>query len=342
MFQTEPILYLQSVASDLLTFLMVAITHMGYEPFYVGLICFIILGVSFRKGFLLLQLFLWQGVINDILKDFFALPRPVDVDSNIQHLGKGRPNTTPFSSMGAKGFFETLDRQVVEYFRLQSQNDGYSFGFPSGHVQGTTTLWGGMSLLFRNRTIRWITPLMIVLMALSRMCLGRHFLADVVGGAAVGGIILLVFHQLYVRWSLQDQFFERANFALGARLTNIIFPSFMIFVPLLLLPFYPDKSGVLIGINAGFLLVMLKGVPNDSGTLPKRTARVLLGVILFSVTSFILDLGIDLTGIGHEDMWIEFIEKAIPSFMIMWGSVTISVKLGLYKRETVVGEEGEL
>ena len=231
--------------------------------------------------------------------------------------------------------------QVVEYFRLQSQNDGYSFGFPSGHVQGTTILWGGMSLLFRNRIIRWITPLMIVSMALSRMYLGRHFLADVVGGAAVGGIILFVFHQLYVRGSLQDQFFERANFALGARFRNIIFFSFMILVPLLLLPFYPDKSGVLIGINAGFLLVMLERVPTDSGSLPKRAARVLLGVVLFFVTSFIVDLGIDLTGIGHEDMLIEFIEKAIPCFMIMWGSVKISVKLGLYKREIVVAEQRE-
>lgn len=198
MFQTEPILYLQSLASDLLTFLMVAITQMGYEPFYVGVICFIMLGVNFRRGFLLVQLFLWQGVINDILKDFFALPRPVDVDSNVQRLDEGRPDRSPFSSMGARGFFETLDRQVVEYFRLQSQNDGYTFGFPSGHVQGTTTLWGGISLLFRKRTIRWITPLMIVLMALSRMYLGRHFLADVMGGAAMGGIILLVSYQLYV------------------------------------------------------------------------------------------------------------------------------------------------
>jgi len=209
MFLTEPILHLQSLASDLLTFLMVAITHMGYEPFYVGLICFIILGVSFRRGFLLLQLFLWQWVINDMLKDFFALPRPVDVDSTIQHLGKGWPNTSPFSSMGAKGFFETLDGQVVEYFRLQSQNDGYSFGFPY------------------------------------------------------------------------------------------------------------------------------------SGTLPKRAARVLIGVVICFVTSFIVGLGIDLTGIGHEDVLTGFTKKAIPCFMIMWGSVKISVKLGLYKREIVVAEQRE-
>lgn len=74
MFQTEPILYLQSFASDSLTFIMMAITQMGYEQFIIGIICFIIFGISFRKGFLLLQLMMWQGLINGFLKELFGMP----------------------------------------------------------------------------------------------------------------------------------------------------------------------------------------------------------------------------------------------------------------------------
>ena len=337
MFQTEPILYLQSLASDGLTFFMEVITHTGYDPFLVGVIMLVMLGVSFRRGFLLLQLMMWTGAITGFLKDFFALPRPIYVDSNVQNLRMvSRSYLSEFTDMGAKGFLELLDRQVVETFRLQ---DDPSYGLPSGHVSSTTALWGGIALLFRNRVFRWIAPVMVILMALSRMYFGRHFLADVIGGAAVGGIILLVAHQLCIRCSLPDRFFERTNLALAAKLPNILFFCFMFLVPLLLILaglIDGDTAGGLLGINTAFLLVMSQGFSDDSGTLPKRAARVLLGFLLFFVTESVVDLGIELTALDDDLAWVEFVEDFIPTFVTLWGIVTISVKLGLYKRESAV------
>jgi len=336
MFQTEPILFLQSFASDMLTFFMLAITQMGYAPFLIGLTIFITLGVSFRKGFLLLQLILWTRVVDQILnlKEVFGLPRPVDVDSRVLRLGSDGPNRSPFTGMGAKGFFEPLPREVVEYFRPRLETD--EFGFPSGHVQFTTVAWGGISLLFKNRIIRWVTPLIVVLMALSRMYLGRHFLADVIGGAAMGGVILLVANQLYVRCSLQDRFFERAILAFSAKFPNILFFSFMFLVPLLLTltsAIDCDTAGYLLGVNTAFLLIMAKGLPDDTGTLRKRAARVLLGFLLCFVAQFVVNQGFDWVGLDEDGMeWIEFVKAAIPSFIGLWGAVTVSFKLGLYKR----------
>ncbi len=317
MFQTSIILFLQSAASDFITCFMNMVTRLGDEPSHVVIIGLILFGVNFRKGFLLFQLILWSAVLNDILKDLFALPRPVYIDSAIRHLVTGEPNTSPFNSMGAKGFFELLPLEIIEYFRPLIQNGWGSYGFPSGHVQSTATMWGGISILFKDRVIRHITPVVIILMAISRMYLGRHFLADVLGGAVIAGIILLIFHHFHARCSLED-------------VQNPI----LFIIPLLLLPFYPHKSGILIGANAGFLLVLSSGVPCDPVTLPNRAFRVLSGFIIFYATSLVLDSGIEFAGMNADNILVQFLEKALPCFMIIWGTVTINTKFGIIIPET--------
>ncbi|MCP4139893.1 MAG: phosphatase PAP2 family protein [Chloroflexi bacterium] len=335
MFQIEPILYLQSFISDSLTSFMRGITVMGYDPFFIGITMFIMLGISFRRGFILLQLVLWGVIVNNFLKQLFALPRPIYANNQVQNLGSSKLNTSEFTSMGAKGFFAPLEQQVVNAFRLQADP---SYGFPSGHVQGTTVLWGGISLLFKTKIFRWLTPVVILLMALSRMYLGRHFLADVIGGAALGGILLYLAYQLNIRYALQERFFERANFILSARLPTIIFLSFMFVIPLFLALnslVDGDIVGYLVGINAGFLMVMSKGLPDDSGTILVRIARVLLAILFFFAISFIVKFVIGLSSLDGDLIWIKILETAIPNFIALWIGVNLCVKLGLYKREKI-------
>jgi membrane-associated phospholipid phosphatase len=343
MFQTEPILFLQSFASDGLTLLMEAITQTGYETFVIGVLIIIITGVSLRKGFILFQILLWTYISTQTLKRIFALPRPIYVDSNIQNLGiVDKYSLSEFINRGAEGFFEPLKREVVVAYRLRIQNNYDVYGLPSGHVSSATALWGGLALLFRHRVLYWIAPAMIVLMALSRMYFGRHFLADVMGGMVVGVAMLFVAYQLLTRYQLQQRFFERASFALAVQLPNILFFIFLFVAPLLVAltsTMESDKLGYLLGVNTAFLVVILQGLPDDSGTLWQRAARVLLGFLLFFVVNSIVDLGINLSGINDDLAWVEFIEAAIPSFMALWGLITISVKLGLYKRENVLIEE---
>jgi membrane-associated phospholipid phosphatase len=343
MFQTEPILFLQSFASDGLTLLMEAITQTGYETFILGVLIIIITGVSLRKGFILFQILLWTDISTQTLKRIFALPRPIYVDSNIQNLGiVDKYSLSEFINRGAEGFFEPLKREVVVAYRLRIQNNYDVYGLPSGHVSSATALWGGLALLFRHRVLYWIAPAMIVLMALSRMYFGRHFLADVMGGMVVGVAMLFVAYQLLTRYQLQERFFQRASFALTVQLPNILFFLFLFVAPLLVAltsTLESDKIGYLLGVNTAFLVVILQGLPDDSGTLWQRAARVLLGFLLFFVVNSIVDLGINLSGINDDLAWVEFMEAAIPSFMALWGLITISVKLGLYKRENVLIEE---
>ncbi|HML05431.1 MAG TPA: phosphatase PAP2 family protein, partial [Methanobacterium sp.] len=95
------------------------------------------------------------------------------------------------------GIFKLPDKQVLKAFRLQESFTLSPFGFPSQHVSLTTALWGGTSIIFDSRIIRIFTPFILVIMAFSRVYLGRHFIEDVLGGAIVGLILLFLFTRFF-------------------------------------------------------------------------------------------------------------------------------------------------
>ena len=183
MFETAPNHFLQSLASAPLTAFMWGITLIGYFPFYLLVLAVIMFGVDLRRGLLLSQLLLWTLALTDVLKTTSACPdrwtwTPLCISST------PAPRThSPFASAGGHSFFGLPAARAIEYYRALS---GYSYGFPSGHVSSATTFWGGMALLFRRKWMLPVALAMIVLMALSRMYLGRHFLGDVLGGGSSG------------------------------------------------------------------------------------------------------------------------------------------------------------
>jgi len=68
-------------------------------------------------------------------------------------------------------------------------------GFPSGHATGATVFYGALAALTGvwNRRRRWLLAVgFIVLVAFTRLALGVHYLADVLGGFVVGGTFLAV------------------------------------------------------------------------------------------------------------------------------------------------------
>ena len=68
MFQTEPILYLQSLGNECFTFLMVLITTLGSPSFLVAVLVMTTFGVDFKKGVLLFQLLMWTLMVIAVLK----------------------------------------------------------------------------------------------------------------------------------------------------------------------------------------------------------------------------------------------------------------------------------
>lgn len=69
------------------------------------------------------------------------------------------------------------------------------YGFPSGHAFTATVVYGGLVQVFRRYRSPVTTAAVAVLVAaiaLSRVVIGVHYLADVIAGVAIGVVFLLV------------------------------------------------------------------------------------------------------------------------------------------------------
>lgn len=73
------------------------------------------------------------------------------------------------------------------------------YGFPSGHAFTATVVYGGLVQVFdryRNPVTTAAAVVLIVAIALSRVVIGVHYLADVIAGVATGVGFLLVMNRI--------------------------------------------------------------------------------------------------------------------------------------------------
>lgn len=158
LFSTELILRMQSIHAPALQAVMVAVTGLGYEPYFMAILLIVYWCIDSRKGKKLMLFFALSASVNYLAKIFFHLPRPYQVDRHVRGI-KAEP----------------------------------SFGFPSGHIQGNTFIWGSLTALFRSTLIGISGACIIILVALNRLYVGAHFPGDVLGGFLFGsGLVLLL------------------------------------------------------------------------------------------------------------------------------------------------------
>lgn len=332
MFQTGIHIALQSLASDGLTWLMRQVTSTGTYQFVIAMVIAVMLGVNLRKGFLLFQIIAWTAIVSEIAKQFFGLPRPFFADSRVACLEPGWDAATPFRAMGGKSFFALPQQPVIDAFRLK----GISFSFPSGHVSGGIAMWGGLAALFRSRTLSWLAPFLVALLAFTRMYLGVHFLADVLGGALLGCLMLFSAWRLAGDDENRERFFAAAQAMAFSSLPGILYFFFLFALPLLLLIFHLLSSafaGFYIGLNAAFTLSLRSGLPEDKGSLPVRLARVLLGGLLFWLLGLALRQGLTLVPAIAGSAWAIFLAAGLATFLTVWGGLKLFLRLGLYQKE---------
>lgn len=128
-------------------------------------------GLDRRQGLFVLALGLTYVALVGALKAFFQLPRPP---------GAGTPPELA-------GLPSTLAAVIDSITTAESP------GFPSGHALGSTMVWGGLALVLEWKTY-WkrigIAAGVVLLISLSRLVLGVHYLVDVVIGMALGVLVL--------------------------------------------------------------------------------------------------------------------------------------------------------
>ena len=168
------VLWLQQWASPALTEIMRAVSLWGYAPSCIAVAIVCGFGGRLRVGVTLILAIVFADAMTVAAKGAFASPRPHAVDARVRTFGAFESALLPM----ATGTSVPAD----------------DFGFPSGHV-ATTMAWAmGLAWSRRKSWQLGVAATWVALMALSRMYLGRHFPADVLGGLVVGVAALALAH----------------------------------------------------------------------------------------------------------------------------------------------------
>ncbi|MEO1653785.1 MAG: phosphatase PAP2 family protein [Bacteroidota bacterium] len=332
MFQSEIILFFQKWASPVLTYLMQGFTAVGYPALLIVILAIILFGIDFKKGFALLQIILWTAALTAFFKNLFALPRPYMVDNRVQLLdGHILELEVPFRAKGAASFWGALPKEVIDYYRPQS----IPYGFPSGHTSMATTMWASLYLLFKRPWVKYLSLTMILMVPFSRIFLGIHFLADVIGGYFLGFLVLAIAYVTVLRPRALSGYLARIQYAFFT--THLLFFLFLVFSPFLLLVLLPPEqyelAATILGINLGFLALSQGGLPNSQAPFHKRVLRVLLAFAIFILSEWLLSW---LFSFGKAaEFWGGKSSMALlQNFLFVWGSVKLGQVLGLFEKNT--------
>lgn len=333
MFQTEINHYFQSFASDGLTAFMRLITTLGYMEFFMLFLIILLLAINFKKAFLMFMVLIWTGAITFFFKDYFDLPRPFHVDNTVQRLDKQLPGDAAFdfSKRGATSFWEGLPADVLAVTRAA---DGVENGFPSGHSSIAIAFWGALAFLFKKRWVTFLCASLMLLIPFSRLYLGVHFLADVIGGVLLGGIILAAFYFIIIKPDKLLNFENKHKYAIGANATTVI----LLVPPFLFMLILHQEIYVLLafmlGLGLGFLLLAQKGLPLDEASIPHKIARTVMGIIIFGGLRFLIKLLGEQFGLA-EDIWFDFFRNTVAGLALIWIGTEVSIRLGWFQREAI-------
>ena len=157
---------------------MLAITTLGEETALIVVALILFWCVDKRQGYYVLSVGFLGNIANQFLKLWFKIPRPWVKDPSFPILEEAR---------AAAG--------------------GYSF--PSGHTQTAVGTFGVVAVTTKKRWICAVCLALAMLVGFSRMYVGVHTPADVLVGAAMAVLFIMVLHPLvmkndgkYIPWAL--------------------------------------------------------------------------------------------------------------------------------------------
>ncbi|WP_422448058.1 phosphatase PAP2 family protein [Thermoanaerobacterium sp. DL9XJH110] len=206
-FQAEILKVIQSFHTPLLDGFFILITNLGSEAFYFALIPVIYWSRDKKLGLGLGSALIISMYTNVVLKEITAIPRPI-----------GYPGIRSLYTLSAGGF-----------------------SFPSGHAQGSATLWSILMRRYNTCRAYVLGTGIIFIVSLSRLYLGLHWPLDVIGGIILGVFTAFIFLRI-----------EKTKIPSNAALQLV----FSVAFPLVLLKIFPHHdvykyTGMLMGIWLG-------------------------------------------------------------------------------------------
>lgn len=325
MFDTGINVWLQSIGSPAATALLTGVTSLGYLPFHAFLIVTLAFGVRLRPGLAVLGAVLLTGLVTDGAKEVVALPRPDQIDDRLMRTAASRGEAI-VARGSALGFWSLPSPAVIEKVREQARaRDHGGYGFPSGHVSATTALLVCTAWFLRFRWLYVFAAAWLPLMALSRMYLGRHFLADVLGGFVIALGVSALWLRLFgssdsaegkwpPKWPLRGLWL----LCLGLLVSMPWSP-----------PISPRYAGALTGLALSYTLISSAGQPPDGGTDRQRVSRVLLALAVFATTLTLMERMLAFEGwiVSRLAQWVV---GAIVTASTFAGGIALCRRLRLY------------
>jgi glycerophosphoryl diester phosphodiesterase len=244
-----------------MTSLMLAVTFLGDEEFFLLAFPLLYWAVSRRLGIRLGVMLLVSASINNIFKLVFTTPRPAYLDPSLELA----PET--------------------------------SFGMPSGHAQNGAAIWGLLAASLKGWPVRVALVALIAVIGWSRIYLGAHFLEDMLVGWVFGALLVVVYLWLAPRLTGWVQRLTVGEQILGSIAASLLFiaPATLLAGRLLNVSFpwagLADPAAVtgashvvtpaaaLAGFGVGLALLQARGGFDHRGAVGRRALRVLVGLV---------------------------------------------------------------
>jgi len=322
-FDTGINLWLQATGSEAATALLSGVTLLGYLPTYALLLVSLAFGVRLRPALAVLGAVLLTGIATNGVKEILALPRPDQIDDRLMRTPASRGEAL-VPRGGAPGFWSLPGREAIETVRASGRGN---YGFPSGHVSASAAFLIGAAWFFRARWLYGATALFVPLMALSRMYLGRHFLADVLGGLFLGLGVTAAWIRL-----LPNPEALAAPQASARALTKLWATSLVLAA---LTPFLPSLDPAYVGALLGFAVscaALRHQPPRDGGSSGERLTRVALGLVVFTM-SLGGTVGVA-SWVGATGALPQLAVGAVVTASTFAGTALLCLRLGLYTQDT--------
>ena len=284
----DVVLWLQQ-ASPGLDGLFEFFTFLGDEEFYLILLPVVYWSIDRATGVRLVIIALFSSLVNTVAKSIGGQPRPF-----------------------------TYDDRVVPLVSA----DGY--GLPSGHTQSAVVIWGFASLEVRRRWMWFVAVMLTLGVGLSRIYLGVHFPTDVLGGAALGLVVLLSWNTYGVRAEL---WFCRLRLSRQLAMVAV--------VPLVVIALFPEEDAVtagatFIGMGSGIILerrFLHFGTP---GPIVARLGRFFVGgAVLVGIWWGLRRLLADL----EPELLLRMLRYVIVGLWGAYGAPWFFLRIGLAHRD---------
>jgi len=263
-------IFLQSFGTPFVDTLFIAITNSGNHAVYFILASIIFWCFSKKTGIRAMYVLLFSAFLAIVAKNILVMPRPP----------------------------ENIHKMEVE-----------GFGFPSAHAQVSAGFWGYLGGITRNQKMILFGAAAVILVSLSRVYLGVHYIGDVIAGIFFG-LLIAVISLKAETWSFIRTMDREKKYVIAVMLPSIL----IIFVAVsgLYLEQLVELWMIMVSSGLGYLLeeerIGLEDVKNNRQRLKRAISGLLLVafvyIIFYPISGFVFLDGIKYAALGFTATFV--------------------------------------